>query len=107
VQLGKWNGTAAEVKVNGNTAGVIGWQPYEADITNAVRAGRNKVEVIVYGSLKNLLGPHHGRINRGLTSPWGFRSAPAHMPAASGYDLLPYGLEEDFQVIETAAPAKK
>lgn len=98
VQLGKWNGTMAEVLVNGKSAGVIGCQPYEADISKFARAGSNQVEVVVYGSLKNLLGPHHGKINRGLASPWSFRNAPAQPPAGSEYDLEAYGLFEDFRV---------
>jgi hypothetical protein len=98
VALGKWNGTMAEVKVNGKSAGVIGWQPYECEIAKLLKPGANQIEVVVYGSLKNLLGPHHGKINRGLASPWSFRNAPAQPPAGSEYDLDAYGLFEDFQV---------
>jgi hypothetical protein len=98
VRLGKWLGTVAEVKVNGKPAGVIGWAPYEIDITKFVKNGRNDVEVLVYGSLKNLLGPHHGTPTLGLTSPFSFRSAPPHTPAGQTYDLFGYGLFEDFRV---------
>jgi hypothetical protein len=96
--LGKWGGTAAEVKVNGKSAGVIGCQPYETDIAKLLRAGANQVEVVVYGSRKNLLGPHHGKITRGLSSPWSFRNAPEKQPAGAAYDLDAYGLLEDFKV---------
>jgi hypothetical protein len=102
VRLGAWNGTVAEVAVNGKSAGVIGWQPYELDITSLVANGSTRVEVIVYGSLKNLLGPHHGKINKGLVSPWSFRSAPAAPPAGTAYDLEGYGLMSEFQVVTTA-----
>ena len=102
VQLGDWHGTVAEVLVNGTSAGVIGWQPYELDITSLVRKGDSRVEVVVYGSLKNLLGPHHGKINRGLTGPPSFRNAPAAQPPGASYDLEPYGLMEDFRVLHAA-----
>lgn len=102
VRLGRWSGTAAEVRVNGKLAGVIGWQPYETDITPTVTAGDNYVEVVVYGSLKNLLGPHHGKIQRGLSGPETFRNAPAGMPPGAQYDQLDYGLFEEFQVLEQA-----
>jgi len=102
VRLGKWSGTLAEVLVNGKSAGIIGWQPYEIDVSSLVRSGNNRVEVVVYGSLKNLLGPHHGKINRGLTGPGSFRSAPATTPPGAGYDLEAYGLMEDFQVLQAA-----
>ena len=98
-RLGKWNGTLAEVKVNGKPAGVIGWAPYELDISRWVKDGPNEVEVLVYGSLKNLLGPHHGKHERGLVTPWHWRNAPAQMPPGSGYDLLSYGLEEPFELV--------
>ncbi len=100
VRLGRWSGTAAEVRVNGKPAGIIGWQPYEAEITEAAQRGENRIQVIVYGSLKNLLGPHHGKIERGLTSPWSFRNAPEKMPPGANYDQLDYGLLEEFQVVE-------
>jgi hypothetical protein len=58
--------------------------------------------VMVYGSLKNLLGPHHGRITRGLVSPQSFRSAPAQPPPGAAYDLDGYGLMDEFQVVATA-----
>lgn len=98
VSLGRWEGTVAEVKVNGKPAGIIGWQPYELDVTPLVRNGENTVEVIVTGSLKNLLGPHHGKINRGITGPGAFRNAPSPQPPGDAYDQLPYGLMEPFQV---------
>ncbi|MBI4890803.1 MAG: hypothetical protein HY821_09290, partial [Acidobacteria bacterium] len=100
VKLGQWAGTVAEVKVNGKSAGIIGAQPYELEIGPLVKTGENMVEVVVYGSLKNTLGPHHGKINRGLTGPGSFRSAPAQMPAGRQYDQLDYGLMEEFQVAE-------
>jgi len=99
VVLGKWAGTVAEVRVNGKSAGIIGWQPYDLPIDGLVRSGENLVEVVVSGSLKNLLGPHHGNITRGLASPGNVRNAPATMPPGAQYDQLPYGLMDDFQVV--------
>jgi hypothetical protein len=98
VRLGAWRGTVAEVAVNGKPAGVIGWQPYELDITSLAAAGSNRIDVTVYGSLKNLLGPHHGKIAKGLVSPGSFRPAPATPPPGAAYDLEPYGLLEDFHL---------
>jgi hypothetical protein len=102
VRLGRWSGTVAEVRVNGASAGVIGWQPYECEITSLVKPGNNRVEVIVTGSLKNRQGPHHGKPNPGLVSPGSFRSAPETQPPGDSYQLLDYGLLEDFQIIRSA-----
>jgi hypothetical protein len=100
VRLGKWSGTVAQVKVNGEPAGIIGWQPYELDISALVRDGENRVEVLVCGSNKNLLGPHHNKPAPGLVSPWLFRPAPREMPPGSEYDLIGYGLMDEFAVLE-------
>jgi len=99
VRLGSWRGTVAEVLVNGKSAGLIAWQPYELDITRFVAPGKNRIEVVVCGSLKNVFGPHHGKITRGLTSPWSFRSAPERQPAGSEYDLDAYGLFDGFTLV--------
>jgi hypothetical protein len=99
VRLDRWHGTVAEVVVNGKPAGVIGWQPYELDIASQLVPGRNRVEVVVVGSLKNALGPHHGKITRGLVSPGSFRSAPTHQPPGTAYDLDAYGLMSEFTVM--------
>ncbi|MEW5901179.1 MAG: glycosyl hydrolase, partial [Acidobacteriota bacterium] len=59
VRLAAWRGAVAEVKVGEKTAGFIGFEPFELDITGLLSAGSNRVSVIVYGTLKNTLGPHH------------------------------------------------
>lgn len=51
--------SVARLRVNGRDAGHIAWPPYEADITDAVRAGNNMIEIELASSLRNLLGPHH------------------------------------------------
>jgi hypothetical protein len=102
VQLGKWLGTVAEVRVNGKPAGVIGWKPYELDVTASVQDGRNEIEVRVCGSLKNLLGPHHGKTTPGMMTPFDWRHYPPHTPPGKDYDFYGYGLFEDFQVSESA-----
>ena len=98
LSMGQWNGTVASVRVNGKEAGLIYTPPYEKDISSYVRTGKNEVSVLVYGSLKNLLGPHHQKERQGEVSPWSFRNAPALQPAGDQYDLLDYGLFEEFTV---------
>jgi hypothetical protein len=99
VQVDDWKGTAAEVIVNGQHAGFIGWQPYQVDITDNVTTGTNEVELRVYGSLKNILGPHHLVRRRGIVTPWSFKYAPEQQPSGSDYDLLDYGLMRDFRIM--------
>lgn len=99
VKLNDWAGTVVEVKVNGKSAGIIGWAPFEKDITTLLGEGENQVEVIVTGSMKNLLGPHHFNPLRGFVTPWSFFRGPIHQPAGSEYDMIDYGLFEDFEIV--------
>jgi hypothetical protein len=46
---------AVEVVVNGQTAGVRLWEPYEIDITDVVQPGENTLELRVTNTLINLL----------------------------------------------------
>lgn len=59
IHLEEFSGTAADICVNGKYAGCICRAPYELDITEYTVRGENTLEVVVYGSNRNLLGPHH------------------------------------------------
>lgn len=59
IRLEDWMGTAAEILVNGKSAGVICRAPYRLSISEYLVPGENKLTVILYGSNRNLLGPHH------------------------------------------------
>ncbi len=52
-------GTAAEIFVNGKSAGVIYRAPYCLPVSDYAKEGINTLEIILYGSNRNLLGPHH------------------------------------------------
>lgn len=99
VELGDWKGTAARVDVNGKTAGYILWQPWRLDITQALQPGENTVTVVVFGSLKNLLGPHHAGELRGSAWPGSFWQHPKEgQPSGDKYDTIGYGLNQPFVV---------
>ncbi|MFC2126376.1 glycosyl hydrolase [Bacteroidota bacterium] len=100
VSLGDWNGTVAEIKVNGQSAGILVSQPWEMEISDLVAEGENTVEVVVTGSLKNQMGPHHNNPRRGFVTPWSFFAAPDHQPPATEYDLIDYGLYEEFEILQ-------
>lgn len=98
VELPSWNGTLAEIIVNEKSAGLIAWHPHHLDIIDLVKNGNNKIEVKVFGSLKNLLGPHHNHPTKGFVTPWSFFYAPTNQPPGMEYDLNDYGLFSDFQI---------
>ena len=48
-----------KVRINGTTAGTIWHPPYEIDITSLLAAGKAQIEIELFSTLRNLLGPHH------------------------------------------------
>jgi hypothetical protein len=65
-------GSAARVRVNGEPAAALGWEPYEADITDFVTPGKNTLEVDVYSSAQNIFGPHEKSRVPGIVTPGSF-----------------------------------
>ncbi|MGB7294105.1 MAG: glycosyl hydrolase [Candidatus Aminicenantales bacterium] len=103
VSVGEWRGSVAEVRVNGKSAGYVVCAPFELDITDSLSAGRNTVETIVFGTLKNTLGPHHNSPALGTAWPGMFqKGAEGGYPPGSAYSLVGYGLFEDFKVLSRA-----
>lgn len=48
-----------EVRVNGMTAGAMTWRPYRVECSALLHEGENTIELVLYHSLRNVLGPHH------------------------------------------------
>jgi hypothetical protein len=99
IGLNNWEGTVARILVNDEKVGIIGWPPYEFNLTPFLEDGNNRVAVEVVGSLKNLLGPHHGNIRKGIVTPWSWFIGPRNMPPGDEYHQLDYGLLEDFDIL--------
>jgi hypothetical protein len=105
VTLGDWLGSVAGVLVNGGHVGYITAPPWECDITHKLQPGTNRVEVVVYGTLKNTLGPHHGNSPLGSAWPSMFQHGPkSGPPPGSEYSTVGYGLFEPFVLKRTLHP---
>ncbi len=100
VRLKNWNGSMAEVLVNGLPAGVIAWQPDELDVTSFLKEGENEVVVKVCGSLKNTFGFFYHGNDDWIFGPHSWNEAPDKIPAASEYFLMDYGLYEPFELVQ-------
>jgi len=99
VSLPKWYGSVAEVTVNGKSAGYIYRQPFRLDVSGLIVEGSNTVEVVVYGTLKNTMGPHHGNPPLGIAAPDMFdRVEDPGPPPGAQYSSVGYGLFEPFVV---------
>ncbi len=103
VELQKWYGSVAEIKVNGVSAGYVAYKPWQCDVTDLIKPGTNTIEVVVIGTLKNTLGPHHAGTGVGSAWPGMFQKGPETPPPGEQYHTLDYGLFEPFvlkQVVE-------
>lgn len=107
VKLLEWNGSLAQVKVNKISAGTIFHPPYELDITDHLNDGDNEISIEVFGTLKNLLGPHHIGPVTGTAWPASFASADKNIPSGDEYDFIDYGLFQDFILIEAEGSPQK
>ena len=96
VKLNEWNGTVAEVSVNGKSAGIIGWAPYTLNVSAFVKEGANTITVKVIGSLHNVIGPFHVE-PKGIATPWSWRYQPPYRSGAE-YHQLDYGLFTPFSL---------
>ena len=59
LELPAWEGVLVKVRLNGQAVGAIVWPPYEIDITDALKPGKNFLEIEVMSSRRNLLGQLH------------------------------------------------
>ncbi len=100
ITLGDWNAPLSEVLVNGKSAGIIAWKPYETDVTDFLQNGENKVTVKVFGSLKNTFGFFYQNNDNWIFGPFSWNYAPEKIPSASEYYLMDYGLFEPFRLVE-------
>ena len=103
VSLSKWFGSVAKVVTNGQVAGYIGYPPWECDVSQWIKPGENQIEVVVIGTLRNSLGPHHIGPVSGKAWPHMFHQAPkTGPPAGKDYSTLSYGLFEPFVLKHSA-----
>jgi len=104
VSLPAWLGSVAKVVVNGKPAGYITCPPWECDVPDQIKVGENTIEVTVIGTLKNTLGPHHGKPALGAAWPAAFHVGPnPGPPPGADYSVVGYGLFEPF-VLKCSAP---
>ena len=104
LRLGPWLGATAEVFVRGQRIGTAAFPPFEVDLTGSLSAGRNEVSVVVYGTLRNTLGPFHNDPPLGRAWPGSFQQgAKGGLPPGSEYSSVGYGLFEGFQVLKGTA----
>ena len=91
VRIPDYRGTAVRVSVDGQSAGIVAWEPNEVDITALVGKKPVTLQITVIGHRRNSHGPHH------LTTKWPEWTGPGEFQAGGdrwydGYQLVPCGL---------------
>ncbi|HEX5472199.1 MAG TPA: hypothetical protein VFW73_09945 [Lacipirellulaceae bacterium] len=59
LRFGGMAAAVASVEVNGMPIGTLAWAPFEINVLPFLKTGKNQISLTLYGSLRNLLGPHH------------------------------------------------
>ncbi len=60
LEIEKLNAAVAEVQVDGCTVGYFLARPYRVELPESARDGRShQLSIVLYSTLRNLLGPHH------------------------------------------------
>jgi len=105
VQLEQWQGSVAEILLDGRRAALIAWPPHAAEVP--VKEGRHRVGVRVVSTPRNLFGPFHNPSRPRMRAwPAAWAEFPEHQPAGSGYDVLDYGLTQPPALSVAATPGE-
>ncbi len=91
MSIPEYRGVAVRVLVNGKSAGVIGWEPNEVDITDLLDGKPAELRIEVIGHRRNSHGPFH------IKEKWPVWTGPdTYMRSGEhwfeGYQLVPCGL---------------
>ena len=98
VRVPEYRGTAIRVRVNGQPAGIIAWEPNELDITSMLTGAPVELAIEVIGHRRNSHGPFH------LTEKWPSWTGPGEFTRGpdtwlEGYQLVPCGLMQAPEIV--------
>ncbi|MEI6845753.1 MAG: hypothetical protein WCK36_01745, partial [Candidatus Firestonebacteria bacterium] len=99
LELNEPRGTLYFISVNGKRTPLIS-EPWKADITGAVKTGKNKIQIEVVSSRRNTFGPLHHRQGDDV----GYVSPPVFVDdenQKTDYVFSPYGLLEGATLIRS------
>jgi hypothetical protein len=91
VRVPDYRGVGVRVLVNGQAAGIIGWDPNEVEITSWLTGAPVELAIEVIGHRRNSHGPFH------ITEKWPEWTGPGEYTCGAdrwfeGYQLVPCGL---------------
>jgi len=59
LEIDRLDTAVAEVRVDDRAVGYFITAPLQVDLSEAIKSGGKKLEIILYSTLRNMLGPHH------------------------------------------------
>ncbi|GHU73577.1 hypothetical protein AGMMS49992_12620 [Clostridia bacterium] len=75
LELEGLNACVADVLVNGKPCGNLTWLPFRVPLRDALISGVNRIELTIYGTLRNMLGPWHRPVGE-IGACWGGYAYP-------------------------------
>jgi len=99
LKVDDFKAAAVQPRINGRAVDLIFYGDHEADITEAVQDGLNRVELRLLGSLRNAFGPLHSSETEPMwVGPDSYRRS--HPRWSDAYCLMPYGLMKSPVIVE-------
>jgi hypothetical protein len=103
LDTGEFSGTCVQVCLNGHCFDIPWKANRRTEITEFCRTGKNKLEIEVFGSPRNMMGPFHLSGKRPA-----FCNGKCFMPDESNFDpeyhVVPYGLLGDTLIYKECIP---
>ena len=87
-----WCGTVVKILVDGQPVGHVAFPPYELETGEPLAPGDHELTLEIFGSLRNLMGPHFVKGLGMCSTPATFEEFPAKPINGDAYDLAAYGL---------------
>lgn len=90
VRLPAFEGSAIAVQIDGGAPEWDYLAGREIELPGVFAAGDHRLDLLLCGNLKNLMGPH---FSAGLPGAWSWQASPAQAPCGADYRLHRTGLE--------------
>ncbi len=107
LELCNLGAVVCRVIINNKEKGLIAWRPYTLDISEFVRVGKNKMEVELTNSNRNLLGPHHNPEGELYAIGPGSFSGDSSANWTDEYSFVQFGLSSIPRLLNIASDSLK
>ncbi len=89
IRLPEFDEPVARIGIDGNEIEPVVHPPYEVTVPEMLSAGEHRIDVDVFGNMKNMMGSHFSDLLPGI---WSFQYNPEAMPPGNEYTFTPSGM---------------